>query len=411
MFSWPELPKSSPGHLRDKLLVAWVAYRAEEGRLFRGKAESQVSILFLHLIFRYVSASAAETALKRLRKPLTPKTGAWLILTTRARGRFGHHYKPGKLAQKELLAWQTAGELLFGPGGALEPYRCRPIFSNSGIGPYGCIVLALIERCGPLTALEVESLLSSYMSRKSIQRHLGYVKGWDLIKLSRDKYYVTRGLSKKVDKLEIDLGAASKMLKVDNERDRQWIEYQTEILGKPEILLLKAVIRKLSCFYCTASPSPTGGEVEHFPPIHWGGSDETSLLLPICRSCNGNHGNRIRGSKQATLKARTEPLTIQMAGTPEETVEHFMLVMLYNNFSYATAMNENKVDEARDFALSAYEIWAAIKGHGAGIKFVDTITGEISKAGKTESHVSLHQYLADYQGIPELLAPLKRKRI
>ena len=167
MFSWPELPESSPGHLRDKLLVAWVAYKAEEGRLFRGKAESQVSILFLHLIFRYASASAAETALKRLRKPLTPKTGAWLILTTRARGRFGHHYKPGKLAQKELLVWQTAGEFLFGPGGALEPYRCRPIFSNSGIGPYGCLVLALVERCGPLTALEIESLLSSYMSRKS----------------------------------------------------------------------------------------------------------------------------------------------------------------------------------------------------------------------------------------------------
>ena len=99
-----------------------------------------------------------------------------------------------------------------------------------------------------------------------------------------------------------------------------------------------------------------------------------------------------------------------MAGTPEETVEHFMLVMLFNNFSYATAMYENKVDEARDFALSTYEVWAAIKGHGAGIHFVNTITGEIDKSGKIGPHVTVHQYLADYQGIPELLAPLKRKR-
>jgi len=410
VFAWPELPKSSSGQLRDKLLVAWVAYKSEEGRLFRGKAESQVSILFLHLIFRYTSASAAESALKRLRKPLTPKAGGWLTLTTRARGRFGHHYKPGKLAQKDLLAWQAAGELLFGPGGALEPYRCRPIFSNSGIGPYGCLVLSLVERCGPLTAREVETLLSSYMSRKSIQRHLGYVKGWDLIKLSKGKYYVTRGLSTKVEKLEIELGASARMLKVDNERDRQWIEYQTRILGKPEILLLKAAVRKLSCFYCAASPPPSGGEVEHFPPIHWGGSDETSLLLPICRSCNGIHGSRIRGSKKATLSTRTKPLIIQMAGTPEEVVEHCMLVMLNYNFVYATAMNENKVDEARESALSFHETWAAIKGHGPGIRFVNTITGEIDEASKTEPHVSLHEYLSDYQGIPELLSPLKRAR-
>ncbi len=410
MFAWPELPKSSPGQVRDKLLLAWVAYKSEEQRLFRGKAESQVSILFLHLILRYASASAAEAALQRLRKPLTPKDGGWLTLTTPARGRFGHHYKPGKRAEKDLQAWQTAGELLFGPGGALEPYRCRPIFSGSGIGPYGCLVLAVVERCGPLTALEVENLLSSYMSKKTIQRHIGYVLGWELIKFSKGKYFVTRGLSKKVEKLEIELGAATKMLKVDNARDKQWIEYQTEILGKPELLLLKAALRKLRCFYCTATPPPTGAEVEHFPPIHWGGSDETSLLLPICRSCNRIHGNRIRGSKKEELKKRNSPLKIRMDGTPEEVVEFLMLAMLNSNFIYATALNDNKIDEAKAAALSMHETWAAVKGHGAGVEFVDTGTGEIDKKSKTEPHVGLHQYLEDYKGIPELLSPLKRKR-
>ena len=410
MFAWPELPKSSPGQVRDKLLLAWVAYKSEEQRLFRGKAESQVSILFLHLILRYASASAAEAALQRLRKPLTSKDGGWLTLTTRARGRFGHHYKPGKRAEKDLPAWQTAGQLLFGPGGALEPYRCRPIFSGSGIGPYGCLVLAVVERCGPLTAHEIENLLSSYMSKKTIQRHLGYVLGWELIKFSKGKYFVTRGLSKKVEKLEIELGAATKMLKVDNARDKQWIEYQTEILGKPELQLLKAAIRKLACFYCTATPPPTGGEVEHFPPIHWGGSDETSLLLPICRSCNRIHGNRLRGSEKATLKARTEPTLIQLFGTPQETVEYIMQVMLSCGFLYGTAMNDNKIDEAKDAALSMYELWAAVKGHGAGIEFVNTGTGEVDKMSRTEPHVGLLQYLEDYQGIPELLSPLKRDR-
>lgn len=408
MFAWPALPESSPGQLRDKLLLAWVAHKSEQERLFRGKAECQVSILFLHLIFRYASASAAEAALKRLRKPLTPRAGGWLTLTTPARGRFGHHYRLGKLAQGDLPAWEAAGELLFGPGGALEPYRCRPIFSSSGIGPYGCLVLAVVEKCGPLTALEVEELLSSYMSKKSVHRHLGYVQGWGLIKMSGGKYFVTRGLATRVERLEIELGASTKMLKVDNERDRQWIEYQTEILGKPEILLLKAAIRKLACFYCTATPPPTGGEVEHFPPKHWGGSDETSLLLPICRSCNSIHGNRIRGSKSEELKTSTEPLTIRMDGSPQETVEHFMLVMLNNNMLYATAINDKKIAEAKEAALSAYEIWAAIKGHGPGVHFVDANTGEIDKKHKTEPHVRLHQYLADYQGVPELLSPLKR---
>ncbi len=410
MFTWPELPKASPGPLRDKLLVAWVAHKSEQERLYRGKAESQVSILFLALIMRYASDSAAETALMRLRKPVSPKAGGWLTLTKRARGRFGNFYKPGKLAEKDLNSWQIAGEALFGPGGALEPYRCRPIFSDEGIKPFGCLVLAVVEKCGPLTVNEMKTILKSYMSGKSVERYLGYIFGWELVRRSNDKYFVVRGLSYRVDELEVELGAADRMLKVDNERDKKWIEYQTEILGKAEPKLLKAAIRKLSCFYCCATPPPTGGQVEHFPPKHWGGSDETSLLLPICKPCNTSHGNRIRGSKPEILKAQPEPITIQMEGTPDEIVEFFMLQMLSNNLTYATALNEKKIDEAKSAALSVSHIWAAIKGHGGGVRFVDTSSGEIESDKKSVPYLKLHQYLLDYQGIPALLAPLKPRK-
>lgn len=410
MFAWPELPKSSPpGQLRGKLLLAWVAYKSEQGRLFRGKAECQVSILFLHLIFRYASASAAEAALKSLRKPLTPRAGGWLTLTTPARGRFGHHYKPGKLAEPDLAAWQHAGEMLFGPGGALEPYRCRPIFSNSGIGPYGCLVLAVVERCGPVTGEEVESLLASYMSVKSVRRHLGYITGHELVRQKGGKYFVTRGLSKKIGAFEREFGAAVKNLKVDNERDKKWVEYQTEILGKPELDLLKSTLRKLSCFYCEAVPPPTGGQVEHFPPLHWGGSDETSLLLPICKKCNIIHGNRIRGTKSEQLATLFGALTIKFPGTPEETVQFFMRQMLSNNLLYATAMNEMRIDEAKAAALSGYAIWAAIKGCCEGVRFVDTRTGEIDESSPSEPLLEFHESLKDFQGVPGKLAPLKQK--
>jgi len=149
---------------------------------------------------------------------------------------------------------------------------------------------------------------------------------------------------------------------------------------------------------------------EHFPPKHWGGSDETSLLLPICKPCNTSHGNRIRGSKPEILKAQPEPISIQMEGTPDEIVEFFMLQMLNNNFTYATAMNEMKIDEAKSAAWSVYEIWAAIKGHGGGVHFVDTRSGEIQSDNKSVPYLKLHQYLLDYQGIPALLAPLKPKK-
>ena len=330
-------------------------------------------------------------------------------MTTPARGRFGHHYKPGKLAERDLAAWQHAGEMLFGPGGALEPYRCRPIFSNSGIGPYGCLVLAVVERCGPVTGKEVESILASYMDVKSVRRHLGYIKGHELVRLKGDKYFVTRGLSKKIEAVELEFGAAVKNLKVDNERDKKWINYQTEILGKPELDLLKSTLRKLSCFYCEAVPPPTGGEVEHFPPIHWGGSDETSLLLPICKRCNKIHGNRIRGSKPEKLTALAFVLTIKFPGTPEETVQYFMNQMLSNSLLYATAMNEMRIDDAKAAAWSAYAMWAAIKGSCEGVRFVDTRTGEIDEGSPREPLIEFHDSLKDFQGIPDMLAPLKRK--
>lgn len=405
MLEWCPIPRPSPGPLRDKLVLAWIAFKASEAERFRGKAESQLSILFLELLMRYSSESAAEAARVRLAKPKTPKAGGWLTLTTPSRGRLGNFYKPGKLAEPSLDEWVQVGEMLFGPGGAMEPYRCRPLFSSAGIGPVGCIVLAAIERCGPVTADELVELLKSYTTPKTIRRHLGYVKGYELIRQRGDRYFTPPDIREQVVRLERDLGAADRCLEIDNARDRKWIAFQTEILGKPEIDLIKATLRKLDCFYCGRPPRPTGGQVERFPPRKWGGSYEHSLLLPICWKCNTRHGNQLGRSTREFVPLIDEPIQIYMAGDSADVVDHFAKLMASNSMEYAVAMDEGRIGDAKEAALRSFTTWAAIKGLGAGVRIVDVRSGEIRSEPSSRDELTFLEFLEDFKGVPALLVP------
>lgn len=406
VFAWLPIPENAPGQLRDKLLVAWVAYHASENERIRGKAECQVSILFLELLMRYSTDSAAEAARKRLTKPESPARGGWLTLTRQARGRFGNYYKLGKRGESDAEAWRAVGEMLFGPGGVLEPYRCRPLFSRSGLGPNGCVVLATIERGGSLTGPEVVELLDSYMDRSTVRRQLGYLKSWGLVVEEKGRVFTTHRLRSQIEQLERDLGAADRCLQIDNGRDRKWIAYQTEILGRPEIDLIKATLRKLDCFYCGRAPLPTGGEVERFPPEKWGGSYEYSLLLPICDLCNSTHGNLLGRTRTELPPVINDRIEIRMSGNPSHVADHFMKVMVSNSLEYATAMNEGRLDDAKEAALRNFPVWAALKGLGEGVRLVNLSSGEIDQFDATADTESLIEFLDGLRGVPELLAPL-----
>ena len=107
------------------------------------------------------------------------------------------------------------------------------------------------------------------------------------------------------------------------------------------------------------------------------------------------------------------PLDVQFPGSRDEALAFFLRVMLIDNFIYATAMNEGNVKKAKSAALAHAGIWAALRAGDSSLRFVDTRTGEVSIPAVRgpdvpDPFLALEEYLVDYQGIPEMLSPLRR---
>ncbi len=370
-----------------------------------GKAECEVSIWHLQEMFSYGGKNAAEKCLTRLRDSASPGLGAWLTLTTKAKGLKGNHYKLGPLGQAQKDAWVALGKTLFGPRGVLKWYLKRAILNKRGLKPHGCLILAFVERFGPISENEVVTQLKSFMDRKTVKTRLRYIVSEELLFESNGEFCVPADLRELVLKHEDWTGAAEEQLKVDNDRNMAQIAFQTRVLGNLEIRELKKALRKLECFYCRRTPPPKGNQVEHFPPIKWGGSDDYSLLLPICVKCNTRHGQQIKGTKPAKLSVLKEPLSIPWNGDRDEAVAFFMRLMLSRNFEYAVAMNDGRLDDARHAATFNFLTWAALKGAGGGAELVYQDTGEIVDIKIGAEYKKLTTYLANYRGIPALLAP------
>ena len=356
----------------------------------------------------FVSESASEKALKRLRKPSVSSESGWLRLTRKSVGLRGNHYRVGTPGERDIDQWVAVGEMLYGPGGILEPYRCRPAFLDKGLSPYGCLILAFIEKFGPVSKLEIETSLATYMSKDVIHKRVRYLMGFDLVQENSGRYSTPTDIRFRIENFEEHFGLTEFQRNLDKVRSTRWLGFQRELRGKPELETFKSALRKLDCFYCQISPPPDGGQVEHFPPIMWGGSDETSLLLPICQSCNTTHGGRMQNSGYEITPKVDAPLQFPFEGDREEAMAFYLGLMLSNNVRYATAMNDGNLVEAKSAALSHAEIWAALRSESDLVTFIDTSTGEVRGLDAVDPFLALEEYLEAYQGIPEMLSPLRR---
>ena len=401
---WHKVPEVHPSDLRDKLLVAWVAYHSDQNVSEGGKAHCQVSILYLQMLLCYTTSAAAERALTRLRAKDKTKGQPWLEISEPARGVKGHHYRLGPPALSNHEAWVQLGESLFGDGGHLEPFRSRPLFSTFGITPFGAMVLAFVDRFGPVTEKEIVLALKTFFDVNAVRKRLRYVHSEGLVHLKKGRYHTGPNLRATIEKHEIDSGAAEKLRIAENTRDKRWITFQTEVLGNPETRMLKSALRKLDCFYCAKTPPATGGDVEHFPPKKWGGSDKTSLLLPICKKCNGRHGRILGMHKKPLISLTPTRLTMPWDGDLSSAIDHLLARVIAQNFQYAIAMNEGRIDDAYHAAKSIATLWAGVKKEGVSLHIVSKSTGEIKESSEADEFDRLCEYLDNYTGVPGLLA-------
>jgi hypothetical protein len=402
MFQWPEFPAERPTYLRDKLVIALVAYECSVAG--RDKAECQMSVRHLEMRFSFSSRSVAEACLQRLMKRVVRKHTGWLEISTPASGAKGHHYRLGHRASPMDDQWVEVGRALFGSGGALEPYRTRPIFRGHGLGPEGCAVLACVERCGPLDMAELIELLSTFVSESTARKKLKLLVTEGLVKCRGDRYYTTRNVAALVERYEHDYDLVDSHIAHHQRLLSQSLAFQVELQGGPDIKTLKSALRKTKCFYCGKRPRPEGETVEHFPPIRWGGSDESSILLPACIGCNLSHGPLIRSFSGDVIDSTVSRLVIDLS--PTELRHRLTDAMLIAASNYAAAMNRRDIDEALAIARTpVVSLWAALRRGPGGLVLVNPLTGEAHSSSEDDSSPDVRQSLEGLVGLAQIRTP------
>lgn len=294
------------------------------------------------------------------------------------------------------------GRDLFGPAGLLAPYLARPILQRSGLGLSlnGCLVLAVVDKFGPINRTALKELLGDFMDTRTIFRALTRSTSVDLVLADEEEFYAPRNLRDRVRDIEFRAGGAARVAEIDRAIGLDQYSYQVQIQGGPTLTRTKSLLRKEPCFYCREPAAPEGGAVEHFPPKKWGGSDRLSLLLPICRTCNSAHGAILKLSE--SLAAPVEiPKRFDFPGPVEEAREFVLKMMMVSAAAYAAELNNRNVESARDYARAIFGVWIAVR---EGCPIVDSTSGVLTKDQVPLDVVLLLERARDLGGLPRLMS-------
>lgn len=406
MRTWVALPDARPKGTNVNLLVAWVAYRASENEKIGGKAEQEASHLFVQDLF---SLSHGHLATDLLRSATGGKKRAsrWITVSTPTKGAHGHLYALGPAALAHADRWLEVGRELFGPAGVMDPYMFRPVLLKppKGLGANGCLCLGFVEKYGPVSITEVIEALGGFMSAPTIRAKVKRCQSSGFILEKHGQFVTPRNLRQRIRQDEYEFGAVTRRREISEEIRLKQYSSQVERLGGPTMDHVLRTLRNSPCFYCDAVPRLAGAQVEHFPPVHWGGSDEFSLLLPICLVCNSRHGGIIRRTP-----ALPPPEVLKTAAVlpmpPEKAATWITGLMMAQAQQYALALDEGRVDDARDAALRFFPMWASLK---TGAQVVDGRTGETAEVTVGHDLDVIAEMGEAIGGVPEALTGKSRK--
>lgn len=390
-----------PGGLNQRILLAWIAYKSDQNAKKGAKAEQEASRLFIQQILRFSTENQAQSVLDRLRAPVSPTIGPWLTISTRSRGARGNAYSLGPAARTDAAEWVAFGRQLFGPTGLLTPYISRPILlrPKHGQGINGCLVIGFVDHFGPVTQVEIVASLKSLIHRDTVVKSLRRAVSADLILSEDGQFFAPRNLLERVRNDEIVFGGRSRASFLDNQIGTRQYESQIERLGGATLERLKSMLRKMHCFYCGSPPLPERGDYEHFPPKKWGGGDDVSLLLPICIRCNRSHGAILKLAPRIE-RPKVTVRQIQVEKDLEETARWFFEVFLLQAVDYARALNERRIEDARDAAMKFFPHLIALK---SGVPIVSLHTGETTSVSLPGDLSVSEAAVQDLEGLPRLL--------
>jgi hypothetical protein len=386
------VPASSPQRPEAKFIVALVAWRTS--RSGSPVADTEISQRYLAQLLRRSHSSSTRRLLDSMAKPDT-RGRTWLHISQRGSGTKGHRYELGPAAAADAAAWVVLGEVLVGRDGWLTPLLGRPAIKVTGLGLTCSMALGALMTVSSARESDLRAALATFVSKPTARAASRRLKQAGLVEVVPDALRVVADLDLWLEFFEEERGLGDSARLQDRRLSNERRRYQVRLTGKSRLTTIKADLRSMDCVYCGGTPVAGQGTVEHFPPIRFGGSDQTSLLLPSCLSHNSADGAALRSVP--AIETVDVHLPVDYNCPQRVTDEWIIDFMLLQHLLYVQNKEAGQMREARDRIERIWPMWLAhVSRRG---RSVDPNTGELWLLGQTSSHELLLPRLVEHTSL------------
>ena len=196
-------------------------------------------------------------------------------------------YSPGrKLTSNSALyeEWQAFATSLFGNQGLVSKFVNSPVWGHGVFGFKQTLVLgALVYRKQRFRRVDLVNYLQKLMSLSTIDSALKKMVEAKIISYT-DGFYIRSQSWEENLKIFVDghPGGRARQVRIRHEVAIDRRVYSNIIREGKLTPKVRKVILKNPCVRCGRKSK----EIEHFPPVKFGGKDHPHLVWAICHSCN-----------------------------------------------------------------------------------------------------------------------------
>jgi hypothetical protein len=371
MEPFPEVDTPPRFHLVKKIIVADVVYHSQ------GCGDVGRSHRYLQKRFNRCKRGSIRKLLRSL------CDDEWLEVSRKHGLVTETHYRPGRrLSAEQCDRWMLIGERLFDPEGSLGPFLTRPAIKHGYLGISGLLVAGTLKAEGPVLEKDLVRCLAPLLVRTALVGSTGVLNRLvrsGVLDLPVDRVWCAPDdLDGRIRRYEVESGVGERVAVLHARIEAERKHHNEEVLGSPYLQAFRKFLIHQPCSKCGRLSGGSGGEVDHFPPIHSGGCDAVGRQYPICRSCN----NKMSGftKRTPTTGEYAVPVALTIYTDDPDDVPRFAQVL--SDFMYLVHKEAFEDDDpemsARGIAI-ADPLWLAANGFVEGAKIVDTTTGEINE--------------------------------
>ena len=196
-------------------------------------------------------------------------------------------YSPGhRVTAKRGLntEWQSFSTSLFGDGGLIKRFINSPIWGHGLFGFNQALVLgAVVHRKQNIRRVDIINYLSGLVGISSIDTALRKLVEAKIV-VKSDGYYLRCDDWKTNLQILIDshVGGTARKKRIARDVRIERRKYANLVRAGELTPIQRKQLLKKPCVRCGAKAK----QVEHYPPVKYGGRDHTHLVWAICKECN-----------------------------------------------------------------------------------------------------------------------------